>query len=53
MNTILVAGASGFIGSNLCRALLARDNRVIGIDDYSTSDGSNLLDLVDDKNFDF
>ena len=53
MKTSLVAGAAGFIGSNLCRELLARGQRVIGIDNYSTSDGSNLLSLEDNENFEF
>lgn len=51
MKTSLVAGASGFIGSNLCLELLAQGQRVIGIDNYSTSDGSNLLALRNNKNF--
>lgn len=53
MKTSLVAGASGFIGSNLCRKLLARGQKVIGIDNYSTSDGSNLLPFEDHENFEF
>jgi nucleoside-diphosphate-sugar epimerase len=53
MKTSFVAGASGFIGSNLCRELLARGQKVIGIDNFSTSDGSNLLSLKDYENFEF
>jgi nucleoside-diphosphate-sugar epimerase len=53
MKTSLVAGASGFIGSNLCRELIARGQKVIGIDNYSTSDGYNLLSLKDNENFRF
>lgn len=53
MKTSLVAGASGFIGSNLCRELLVKGHRVFGIDNYSTSDGSNLLSLQDNDNFSF
>jgi UDP-glucuronate 4-epimerase len=30
--TVLVTGRSGFIGYHLCRALLARGDRVVGID---------------------
>jgi nucleoside-diphosphate-sugar epimerase len=53
MKTSLVAGVSGFIGSNLCRELLARGQRVIGIDNYSTSNGSNLLSFEDHERFEF
>ena len=53
MKTSLVAGASGFIGSNLCRELLSRGHKVIGIDNYSTSDGSNLLELRENEYFQF
>jgi UDP-glucuronate 4-epimerase len=33
--TVLVTGAAGFIGAHLVRALLARGNRVIGIDNLN------------------
>ena len=33
--TILVTGAAGFIGANVCRALQARGDSVVGIDNYS------------------
>ncbi|MEJ2121442.1 MAG: SDR family NAD(P)-dependent oxidoreductase [Alphaproteobacteria bacterium] len=33
--TILVTGAAGFIGFHVCRALLARGERVIGVDDLN------------------
>ena len=32
---ILVTGAAGFIGANVCRALLARGDRVIGLDNFN------------------
>jgi len=31
---ILVTGAAGFIGSHLCRALLSRGDRVVGLDNF-------------------
>ena len=33
---VVVTGAAGFIGSNLCDALLAGGNTVVGIDNFST-----------------
>ena len=35
MNTVLVTGAAGFIGSSVSHALLARGDRVIGIDNLN------------------
>jgi UDP-glucose 4-epimerase len=39
---VLVTGAAGFIGSNLCARLLADGHRVIGVDDLSTGRLENL-----------
>ena len=33
--TILVTGAAGFIGFHVCRALLARGERVLGVDNLN------------------
>jgi len=33
-STILVTGAAGFIGSNLCATLLQRGDRVVGVDNF-------------------
>jgi UDP-N-acetylglucosamine 4-epimerase len=38
----LVTGAAGFIGSNLVEALLACDQRVIGLDNFATGHRANL-----------
>jgi UDP-glucuronate 4-epimerase len=35
MNSVLVTGVAGFIGSHVARALLARGERVVGIDNFS------------------
>ncbi|MEM9166852.1 MAG: NAD-dependent epimerase/dehydratase family protein [Planctomycetota bacterium] len=32
--TVLVTGAAGFIGSHLCEALVARGDRVVGVDNF-------------------
>ncbi len=34
METVLVTGAAGFIGSNFCRELLALGYRVVGVDNF-------------------
>ena len=38
----LVTGAAGFIGSNLVETLLKFDQRVIGLDNFSTGKSRNL-----------
>jgi UDP-N-acetylglucosamine/UDP-N-acetyl-alpha-D-glucosaminouronate 4-epimerase len=40
--TWLITGIAGFIGSNLLEALLKLDQRVIGLDDFSTGKRNNL-----------
>jgi len=51
--TILVTGAAGFLGSHLCDALLAGDNRVIGVDNLSTGNLANLEHLRNEPRFSF
>lgn len=53
MKTILVAGAAGFIGSNLSKRLLAEGNYVVGIDNFISSNGSNLVNLKSNDYFAF
>ena len=43
----LVTGAAGFIGSNLLEALLRLDQRVIGLDNFSTGSAQNLQEVRD------
>ncbi len=50
MSTYLVTGVAGFIGSSIARALLARGERVRGLDNFSTGKRENLEDL---KGLDF
>jgi UDP-N-acetylglucosamine 4-epimerase len=47
MNRILVTGGAGFIGSNLCEALLERGNRVVCLDNFATGHIENLLPLIE------
>lgn len=50
---ILVTGAAGFLGSNLCDRLLAEGHQVIGMDNFITGSPDNLAHLSGDKNFSF
>ncbi|NBU21019.1 NAD-dependent epimerase/dehydratase family protein [bacterium] len=53
MKHVIVTGGSGFIGSHLCEALLKRGYAVSAIDNFLTSDGSNLNDLKHHPHFSF
>jgi nucleoside-diphosphate-sugar epimerase len=53
MQTVLVAGGAGFIGTHLCESLLADSFRVICVDNLITSDKSNISKLLDNPNFQF
>ncbi|MDD5162597.1 MAG: SDR family oxidoreductase [Candidatus ainarchaeum sp.] len=53
MKTIIVAGAAGFIGSNLSERLLKEGNRVIGIDNFASSSRKNIEPLSEFENFSF
>src|SRR5438874_1856851 len=44
--TWLVSGAAGFIGSHLAEQLLALDQRVVGLDNFSTGSRENLAQLA-------
>ena len=48
---ILVAGGSGFIGSNLIEKLLSLGHRVTCLDDYSTGNEKNIQRFKTEKNF--
>ena len=50
---ILVTGAAGFIGSNLCEALLEIGSIVIGLDNFATGHKKNLSTLLKHSNFTF
>lgn len=45
----LITGGAGFIGSHLADSLLARDDRVIILDNFSTGDAENIAHLAGDS----
>jgi dTDP-glucose 4,6-dehydratase len=49
----VVAGAAGFIGSHLCDFLLAKNYRVIGLDNFVTGREQNIAHLKSNDNFSF
>jgi dTDP-glucose 4,6-dehydratase len=49
MPTSLVTGGAGFLGSHLCKALLAKGHRVICLDNLETGSLANIEDLPDDS----
>lgn len=50
---VLVTGGAGFIGSHLCEALLKEGARVICLDNFITSQESNIDGLLKNPDFEF
>ncbi len=50
---VLVTGGAGFIGSHLCEALLRDGQRVICLDNFATSQESNIDHLLKHPDFEF
>ncbi len=48
---ILVTGGAGFIGSNLCEALIDLECNVICLDNFSTGKKENILPFLNNNNF--
>lgn len=51
--TIIITGAAGFIGSNITHKLLDSGYKVIGIDNLSYGEMSNIKSFIKNKNFTF
>ena len=49
----LITGGAGFIGSNLCEALLKRGHFVRCLDDLSTGKAENIQPFLENSNFEF
>lgn len=49
----LVTGGAGFIGSNICEAILAKGYRVVCLDDLSTGKKANVDIFGDNPNYKF
>jgi len=51
MQTVLVAGGAGFIGSHLCKSLLSDNYKIICVDNFITSSKDNLKNLLKNPEF--
>lgn len=49
---ILVTGGAGFLGSYLCEQLVEQGNDVICLDNFFTSQKTNVAHLLNNANFD-
>jgi dTDP-glucose 4,6-dehydratase len=53
VSTCLVTGGAGFLGSHLCDELLARENRVICVDNFETGSLANIEHIRDPERFSY
>jgi len=51
MYNILVTGGAGFIGSNLCEAMLCADHNVVCLDNFATGKRENICTFMDNPRF--
>ena len=49
--TVLVTGGAGFLGSHLCRRLLADGHDVVSVDNYFTGTRSTSMGILDGPRF--
>ena len=50
---VIVTGAAGFIGSQLCDVLLARGEKVLGLDNFVRGFEKNISSALNHENFSF
>lgn len=48
---VLVTGGAGFLGTHLCRRLLAENKDVLCVDNFYTGSRDNILDLLNNPHF--
>jgi UDP-N-acetylglucosamine 4-epimerase len=48
---VLVTGGAGFIGANLCEALLEKQNKVVCLDNFATGKRENITGFLKNSNF--
>ena len=48
---VLVTGGAGFLGSHLCRRLLAEGNEVLCVDNFYTGTRDNIMEMMDHPHF--
>lgn len=53
METVLVTGGAGFIGSHLCKSLLEDGCKVVCLDNLITGNKENIKNLLSNPNFEF
>ncbi|MBI4052736.1 MAG: SDR family oxidoreductase [Candidatus Diapherotrites archaeon] len=51
MESVVVTGGSGFIGSHLCDLLLGKGHRVFCADNFCTGQKKNVAHLLENRNF--
>jgi len=51
--TVLISGASGFLGSHLCDFFISKNYKVIGVDNLITGSLNNISHLKNNSNFQF
>ena len=51
METILITGGAGFIGSNLCEHFLSKNYKVVCLDNFATGHHKNIAPFLNHPNF--